>query len=66
MPAAGDFAVLFARTLDLFRDPNAKEDQKAQFRALVTLLKPQGAVVAAQDGRLVINGETITEPGPYD
>jgi HEAT repeat protein len=76
MTGPQEFATLFARTLALFRDPNAKEDQKAQFRALVTLLKSQGAIIAAQDGQLVINGELldpsdshdalVQRPGPYD
>ena len=76
MTGPQEFATLFARTLALFRDPNAKEDQKAQFRALVTLLKSQGALIAAQDGQLVINGELldpsdshdalVQRPGPYD
>ena len=76
MTGPQEFATLFARTLALFRDPNAKEDQKAQFRALVTLLKSQGAVIAAPDGQLVINGELldpsdshdalVQRPGPYD
>lgn len=76
MTGPQEFATLFARTLALFRDPNAKEDQKAQFRALVTLLKSQGAEIAAQDGQLVINGELldpsdshdalVQRPGPYD
>jgi HEAT repeat protein len=65
MPGPQDFAALFARTLDLFRDPNAKEDQKVQFRALVTLLKTQGAVVAAKDGQLVVNGQLLDQPGSY-
>src|SRR5437899_1852536 len=66
MTAPQEFAALFARTLDLFRDPNAKQEQKAQFRALVTLLKTEGAVVTAQNGRLVINGETLDESDSYD
>ncbi len=76
MTGPQEFATLFARTLVLFRDPNAKEEQKAQFRALVTLLKSQGAVISAQDGQLVINGELldpsdshdalVQRPGPYD
>lgn len=66
MAGPQEFAALFARTLALFRDPNAKEDQKAQFRALVTLLKSQGVLVAAQDGRLVINGEMVDSSDPYD
>ena len=60
------FAALFARTLDLFRDPAAKEEQKAQFRALVALLKREGATVAIQGGRLIVNGTPLDESGPYD
>jgi HEAT repeat protein len=60
------FAALFARTLDLFRDPHAKEDQKVQFRALVASLKPEGAVVATKDGRLVINGRIVDFSSSYD
>ena len=76
MPGPQEFAALFARTLALFRDPSAKEDQKAQFRALVTLLKSQGVVLAAKDGGLVIDGQMldpsdqfdslVQRPGPYD
>ncbi|HXM37105.1 MAG TPA: HEAT repeat domain-containing protein [Gemmatimonadales bacterium] len=61
-----EFAALFARTLDLFREPTAKEDQKVQFRTLVGLLKREGATVATQGGRLVINGTTLAAGGPYD
>jgi HEAT repeat protein len=50
------FAALFERTLDLFRDPGAKEEQKAQFRALASLLKMEGVTVAVVDGRLTVNG----------
>ncbi|HEV8266013.1 MAG TPA: HEAT repeat domain-containing protein [Gemmatimonadales bacterium] len=53
------FATLFARTLDLFRDPAAKEDQKVQFRALVALLKADAATVAADGSRLRVNGTTL-------
>ncbi|HKA59673.1 MAG TPA: HEAT repeat domain-containing protein [Gemmatimonadales bacterium] len=76
MTGPQEFATLFARTLALFRDPNAKEDQKAQFRALMTLLKNHGAVIGAQNGQLVINGEVldpsdshdalVQRPGPFD
>jgi len=39
MATPQEFAALFTRVLDLFRDPGAKEDQKTQFRTLVGLLK---------------------------
>ena len=59
MASPKDFAALFARTLDLFRDPAAKEDQKAQFRALAAVLKMEGATIEAQDGRLMVNGAPL-------
>lgn len=66
MATPQEFAALFTRTLDLFRDPGAKEEQKAQFRALIGLLKVEGWVVGAQNGvGLVINGTTL-ERGPYN
>ncbi len=53
------FATLFARTLDLFRDPAAKEDQKEQFRALVEQLKLGGVTVTIDGGRMAINGTPL-------
>lgn len=59
MAAPQEFAAQFSRTLDLFRDPAAKEEQKAQFRALAGLLKDEGVTIVAQDGRLAVNGTTV-------
>src|SRR6185503_15971883 len=56
------FANLFARTLDLFRDPAAKEDQKLQFRALVDLLRLGNVTIAMVGGRVVINGASVDGP----
>ena len=53
------FATLFARTLDLFRDPTAKEGQKVQFRALVELLKLDAVTVTVDGGRLAVNGTSL-------
>lgn len=53
------FATLFARTLDLFRDPAAKEDQKVQFRALVDLLRLGNVSITMDGGRAVINGTPV-------
>ena len=53
------FATLFARTLDRFRDPAAKEDQKVQFRALVEQLKVGGVTVTIDGGRLAVNGTPL-------
>ena len=59
MAAPQEFAAQFSRTLELFRDPAAKEEQKAQFRALASLLKSEGATMLAQDGRLTVNGAPV-------
>src|SRR4029077_13658891 len=53
------FAASFARALDLFRDPGAKEEQKAQFRALAGILKVEGVTISAQDGKLLVNGAAV-------
>ena len=50
MATPQDFAASFAHTLDLFRDPGAKEEQKAQFRTLTALLKIEGVTISAEDG----------------
>jgi len=62
MATPQELAALFARTLDLFRDPAAKDEQKSQFRALASLLKLEPVTIGPQDGRLVING-TLLNPG---
>ncbi|HEV8383076.1 MAG TPA: HEAT repeat domain-containing protein [Gemmatimonadales bacterium] len=56
MATPQEFAASFARTLDLFRDPGAKEGQKAQFRTLAAILKFAAVTIAAQDGQLLVNG----------
>jgi HEAT repeat protein len=66
MATPQELAALFTRTLDLFRDPGAKEEQKTQFRALIGLLKAEGMTIAVRDGvGLVINGATL-DRGPYN
>jgi HEAT repeat protein len=68
MATPQEFAALFTRTLDLFRDPGAKEDQKTQFRALIGLLKAEGMTIAAREGGdagLQINGTALNR-GPYN
>ena len=59
MATPQEFAALFARTLDLFRDPGAKEEQKARFRTLAGMLKAEGVAISAQDGRLLVNGAAL-------
>ena len=53
------FATLFARALDLFRDPAAKEDQKVQFRALVEQLQLGAVTVTIDGGRVSVNGTPL-------
>ena len=66
MATPQEFAALFTRTLDLFRDPGAKEDQKAQFRTLVGLLKKEALTIVAKDGAgLTVNG-AVLDRGPYN
>jgi HEAT repeat protein len=59
MATPQDFAASFAHTLDLFRDPGAKEEQKAQFRTLTALLKIEGVTISAEDGKLMVNGAAV-------
>jgi hypothetical protein len=63
---AQELAALFARTLDLFRDPAAKEEQKAQFRALIGMLKAGAVTLATQGGRLIINSTMLAVSPPAD
>jgi HEAT repeat protein len=66
MATPQEFAALFTRTLDLFRDPGAKEEQKGQFRALIGLLKKEALTIVAPDGSgWVLNGVAL-ERGPYN
>ena len=66
MATPQEFAALFTRTLDLFRDPGAKEDQKTQFRALVGLLKKEALTIVAKDeSGLTVNGAAL-DRGPYN
>ncbi len=66
MATPQQLAAHFTRTLDLFRDPAAKEEQKGQFRTLVSLLKAEGMTIAADDNTgLAING-TRFDRGPYN
>src|SRR5688572_13825692 len=49
-------ATRFARCVDLFRDPGAKAAQKAEFRALIDLLRETPLTLKAAAGRMVANG----------
>jgi HEAT repeat protein len=59
MATSQDFAALFEHTLDLFRDPGAKGEQKTQFRTLAGLMKVEAVTIAVQDGRLLVNSAAV-------
>lgn len=65
-PPLQEIAACFARTLDLFRDPEAKDEQKAQFRALISMMKTKGVTLATQGGRLIMNSTMLAVNGPVD
>lgn len=59
------FATRFAHCVSLFRDPGAKDEQKAEFRALVSLLKDTPVTVRVAGRGIEVNGlpcegETLT------
>ena len=56
MPTPETIAARFARCLDLFRDPAAKQAQKLEFRALLELLAEAPVTLKADAGRLEVNG----------
>jgi HEAT repeat protein len=55
MPTLESLAARFARCVSLFRDPSAKERQKAEFRALILLLKDTAVTLRVAGGRLELN-----------
>jgi HEAT repeat protein len=64
MVAPETFASAFARTLELFRDPAAKESQKLEFRALLALLHGNAVTLGTNGGRVLINEAALTLEGP--
>ncbi len=56
MPTFETFAARFARCVSLFRDPAAKDEQKAEFRALLGLLQDAAVTLRVSAGRLEVNG----------
>lgn len=59
MIVSHSFATLLTRTVELFRNTEAKEDQKVQFRALMGLLAEAPVTVQFEDGGLRVNGEVV-------
>jgi HEAT repeat protein len=56
MPTVETIAVRFARCVSLFRDPGAKDSQKAEFRALLELLKDTAVTLRSAVGGIEVNG----------
>jgi HEAT repeat protein len=56
MPTVETIAARFARCVILFRDPGAKDSQKAEFRALLELLKDTSATLRTVAGGIEVNG----------
>lgn len=56
MATLDTIATRFARCVELFRDPGAKEAQKLEFRALLGLLKELPLTLTVVAGRLELNG----------
>src|SRR2546430_1101058 len=59
MPDPELIAQRLARCVELFRDPDAKQVQKAEFRALLGLLKGQTVVLTDSAGQLLVNGVAV-------
>src|SRR2546427_12383813 len=59
MPDPELIAQRLARCVELFRDPDAKQVQKAELRALLGLLKGQTVVIADSAGQLLVNGVAV-------
>src|SRR5213594_1935912 len=59
MPDPELIAQRLARCVELFRDPDAKQVQKAEFRTLLGLLKDQTVVITESAGQLVVNGVAV-------
>src|SRR5689334_18368971 len=62
MPDSALLAVQLARCVELFRDPAAKEAQKAEFRTLMTLLRDQDLRLREDGPRVLVNGVPLDGP----
>src|SRR5213596_941008 len=56
MPTLETIAARFARCVEVFGDPGAKEAQKAELRALVELLRDLPVTITGSAGRIEVNG----------
>jgi HEAT repeat protein len=64
MPTVETIAARFARCVSLFRDPGVKDSQKAEFRALLELLKDTAVTLRSAAGGIEVNG-IACEGEPY-
>jgi HEAT repeat protein len=62
MPTVETIAARFARCVTLFRDPGAKDSQKAEFRALLELLKETAVTLRPAAGAIEVNGIVCDGP----
>src|SRR5205814_6750290 len=62
MATLDTIATRLARCVELFRDPGAKQAQKAEFRALLGLLQDLPVTLTLAAGRLELNGVPCTSP----
>jgi hypothetical protein len=62
MPTVETIAARFARCVTLFRDPGAKDSQKAEFRALLELLKDTAVTLRPVAGGIELNGIACDGP----
>jgi hypothetical protein len=59
MSSLNSLAALLTRTVELFRDDAAREDQKVQFRALLTRLNDMPVTLRVADRAIHVNDEAI-------
>lgn len=60
MSQAEELASRLARCVERFRDPAAKEEQKAAFRSLLELVKETGLQLREDEQGVRVNGEVVT------
>jgi HEAT repeat protein len=59
MPTPDTLAAQFARCVESLRTSAAKEEQKAEFRALLALLEKDGLALREEQGRVTVNGAPV-------
>jgi HEAT repeat protein len=59
MATSETLAAQLARCVERFRDAGAKEEQKAEFRALMGLLETEPLILREETGRVTVNGSPV-------